>query len=321
MDKYILFGAGHDGLLALQFLGENRVQCFCDNHKAGNSINGKVVISTEELLHLYDKYKVVITTTKGKNMAAIAMQLHELAIPFLFLSDVMDEYIRRDAIQYDKLNKRANLRYDAKYDYFIPLDKVANAGELGSYFWQDLWAAKHIHNKKPLLHVDIGSRIDGFIAHLLSFGQKTRLLDIRPLESTITGLEFLQCDATNMEGIEDASIESLSALCSLEHFGLGRYGDPLDPEACFKCFSAIQKKMKRDGIIYISVPIGKEHLEYNAHRVFFAHTIQEAFSKMEMLEFSAAYNDIFEADIDLHKYDMWDNRGGERFGLFMFRKV
>ena len=42
----------------------------------------------------------------------------------------------------------------------------------------------------------------------------------------------------------------MSALCSLEHFGLGRYGDPVDPEACFKCFENIQRKLKKGGRLY-----------------------------------------------------------------------
>ena len=52
----------------------------------------------------------------------------------------------------------------------------------------------------------------------------------------------------------------MSALCSLEHFGLGRYGDAIDPEACFKCFDQIQKKLKKGGNLYISLPVGQAHL-------------------------------------------------------------
>ena len=60
----------------------------------------------------------------------------------------------------------------------------------------------------------------------------------------------------------------MSALCSLEHLGLRRYGDKIDPEACFKCFDAIQKKARKGGKLYISVPIGKECVEFNAHLFF-----------------------------------------------------
>ncbi len=48
-------------------------------------------------------------------------------------------------------------------------------------------------------------------------------------------------DATELKQFSDECIESLSALYSLDLFGLGRYGDPMDPESCFKCFECIQK--------------------------------------------------------------------------------
>ena len=190
-----------------------------------------------------------------------------------------------------------------------------------SYFWQDLWAAHHIHNERPENHYDIGSRVDGFITHLLSFGQHTTMLDIRPLRIEADNLDFIQADATNLDGIDDESIESFSALCSLEHFGLGRYGDPIDPEACFKCFEAIQKKTRSGGNVYISVPIGKEHLEFNAHRVFFAESIIKSFDKMKLIEFSSCYYEEMEKNIDPHKYDDWDVWGGDRLRLFHFRKI
>ncbi len=88
-----------------------------------------------------------------------------------------------------------------------------------------------------------------------------------------------------MEGIEDNSLESLSALCSLEHFGLGRYGDPIDPEACFKAFKSIQRVMKSGGRAYISVPVGKsDKLAFNAHRIFRPETIDAESDQMELAD-------------------------------------
>lgn len=111
------------------------------------------------------------------------------------------------------------------------------------YLIQDLWAAAKIfedgYNGK---HYDIGSRVDGFITHLLAFGKKVVLVDIRPLPYYIKNLSFIQADATDLSEFEDNSIFSMSALCSLEHFGLGRYGDPIDPNACFKAIKAIQRR-------------------------------------------------------------------------------
>ncbi|MCI9446059.1 MAG: DUF268 domain-containing protein [Lachnospiraceae bacterium] len=43
----------------------------------------------------------------------------------------------------------------------------------------------------------------------------------------------------------------------------------------------MQKKLKRGGKLYLSVTVGNEHVEFNAHRVFYASTIVDCFDKME----------------------------------------
>jgi len=318
--KYILFGAGGRGINALYFLGSENVYCFCDNVQAGNVIEGKKVVSFDELKKIHQSYTVIITTSNGKYMVEIALKLRQSEISFVLFEDEADKYIEKDFQQYEALNKRVNFRPNKKYSYPICWDKGDQAGNIGSYFYQDLWAAKKIFVAQPEEHYDIGSRVDGFIAHLLSFRKNIKLLDIRPLESKISGVDFIQCDATNLDNIPDNSIESLSALCSLEHFGLGRYGDPIDPEACFKCFAAIQKKIKKNGKIYISLPVGKEHIEFNAHRVFYAETIVRAFDGMVLEEYSTTFGENIDYNVDVHAHDEVTAKGGNLFGLFVFKK-
>lgn len=97
------------------------------------------------------------------------------------------------------------------------------------YFWQDLLVARKIFSAKPDKHVDIGSRVDGFVAHVASF-REIEVFDIRPISTIIPGVIFRQADLMNFhESIVDYC-DSLSCLHALEHFGLGRYGDPIDPK-------------------------------------------------------------------------------------------
>lgn len=229
-------------------------------------------------------------------------------------------WVEEDARQYTKLNTHPTMQIKEEYNKPIYTDKVAGAGSVGSYFWQDLWAARKIFKESPAEHYDIGSRVDGFVAHLLSFMDHVNLIDIRPLDREVDGLNFIHADATDLNGIMDNSIESLSALCSLEHFGLGRYGDKIDPDACYKCFDAIGRKMKKNGNVYLSVPIGREHIEFNAHRVFYASTIADSFPQFNLIEYSSTYGGYIEYGIDLNKYDEDRILGGTRFGLFHLRK-
>lgn len=123
-----------------------------------------------------------------------------------------------------------------------------------------------------------------------------------------------------MSHIPDNSLESLSALCSLEHFGLGRYGDDIGPEACFKAFENICRKMKKGGNLYISVPVGRERVEFNAHRIFYASTIVSCFDEMELLEYSCAACNCIEKNVPIVKYDNDPHNGEHRYGLFHFLK-
>lgn len=225
-----------------------------------------------------------------------------------------------DAKRYSELNGRSNFEIQKSYMWPIIHDKYAMAGSLGNYFWQDLWAARMIIQSGVKEHFDIGSRLDGFIAHLLAAGIKITMIDVRKFPGEVDGLYTIVDDATTLRQISDESIESMSALCSLEHFGLGRYGDPVDPEACFKCFDNIQKKLKKGGKLYLSVPIGRERVEFNAHRVFYADTIIKSFPLLSLEEFSCVADGKIEYSVENHKYDCDEHYGEYRYGLFLFVK-
>ena len=89
-----------------------------------------------------------------------------------------------------------------------------------------------------------------------------------------------------MAGLEDDSIVSLSSLHAAEHFGLGRYSDPVDPWAHTKFMSSLERVLSPRGILYFSVPIGRERLEFNAHRIFDVSTVLTQFKKLRLVSFS-----------------------------------
>lgn len=324
-EKYVIYGAGKTGRMVFDYLGAERVVAFCDSNKKTGDVYfcDKSIISIEEVKRLYSDLTAVVAVTRAKDGIEIIEKLRKAGIQYKYYTDLM-RFIDQDRELYESMNARQSFKYDEKFKYEILTDKFRNAGSIGDYFWQDIWAAKKVFQEKDVRNsfrcYDIGSRLDGFIAHLLAGGIEVTMIDIRPLPYHVPGLNFIQADATSMKGIKDESIECLTALCSLEHFGLGRYGDSIDPEACFKCFRAIQKKVKRGGKIYISVPIGAEHLEFNAHRIFNASTIINEFSDCNLIEFSTCRNAEFEENVeDIHKFDMEYSRGA-RFGLFAFEK-
>lgn len=116
--------------------------------------------------------------------------------------------------------------------------------------------------------MDVGSRIDGFVAHVASF-REIEVLDIRPSQKRIGNIVFGQANlmddlAPEMLGVT----ESLSCLHTLEHFGLGRYGDPIDYLGHLKGLRNLHGLLQPSGKLFLSVPIGPLRIEFNAHRVF-----------------------------------------------------
>jgi Caenorhabditis protein of unknown function, DUF268 len=99
-------------------------------------------------------------------------------------------------------------------------------------------------------------------------------------------LTFYQGDITKLS-MADQSLQSLSCLHTMEHIGLGRYGDPIDPNGCFKGMKELERVLAPGGTLYFSVPIGREHVAFNAHRIFDPCTIIKAFGALELTEFVA----------------------------------
>ena len=135
------------------------------------------------------------------------------------------------------------------------------------YFLQDLHVARKIFDANPSRHVDVGSRIDGFVAHVAAF-REVEVFDIRPISSSIPGVVFKQADLMNPVNQKTAYCDSLSCLHALEHFGLGRYGDPLDAQGYATGLRTMAEIVASGGVLYLSVPIGQERVEFNAHRIF-----------------------------------------------------
>lgn len=93
--------------------------------------------------------------------------------------------------------------YDGKISFNPQLhDREAEGGVTKSeYFWQDLMVARWINEAAPEKHVDVGSRIDGFVAHVASF-REIEVFDVRPLSTQIPNITFTQGNLMAPESAE-----------------------------------------------------------------------------------------------------------------------
>lgn len=207
-----------------------------------------------------------------------------------------------------------------RYPIWADYRKQAGSAS-GDYFHQDLLVASFIYDSSPRNHIDVGSRVDGFVAHVAAF-RKIQVLDIRPLTPLgHPNIEFIQADLMSGSGLLPA-VDSLSSLHAIEHFGLGRYGDPIDPDGYQKGFCNLVAMLEVGGTLYISFPIGRQNeTHFNAHRVFHPRDILQwrAGKQLELVRF-----DYVDDSGNLHRnIDLLNQEidVGLGCGIYTFKKI
>lgn len=322
-DKFSIVALTDNNPLKLE-VGENSYR-YISIDRIMEETYEKVLICTEEQ---YIPLKVQLMRIGVSPNKIYGLDLLEQA----YWEDDYQKYVN-DKMEYEQLHKNLYLNnFELKEsDTCIKLsDYRKNAGEMdGHYFYQDILVASKIIKEKPVHHMDVGSRIDGFVSHLLAAGIETTVTDIRPLPVKEIGFEiprlnFIQADATEMTGIEDNSVASLSSLHAVEHFGLGRYGDAVDPLAWLKALHSLERILAYGGILYLSVPVGREEkLMFNGHRIFSPVTIIEAMSELSLSEMYIIHDkDIYRYSGDeMSEGKLSEHLGSYDCGIFIFIKM
>ncbi|HVZ94163.1 MAG TPA: DUF268 domain-containing protein [Phycisphaerales bacterium] len=178
-------------------------------------------------------------------------------------------HFRRNRREFLAQNQRSDVSFPEGKLYPCLTDRYASGGTaVGAYFHQDLLVAQLVFRNRPARHVDVGSRVDGFVAHVASFCP-IEVIDIRPLRSSAQNISFRQQDMMAERFDLADYTDSLSCLHALEHFGLGRYGDPVRADGHMLGWRNLHKMLRRGGKFYFAVPIGEhQRVEFDAHRVF-----------------------------------------------------
>ena len=151
------------------------------------------------------------------------------------------------------------------------------------YLYQGGWLARRMAVARPELHVDVGSSVQTL--SVLSAQVPIIFVDYRPLKAN---LDNLICVGGNIVSLPfaDASLQSVSCIHVIEHIGLGRYGDPLDPAGAASAAGELWRVLAPGGKLYLTAPVGRERVCFNAHRVFSPYTFQKLMPALTLLEFS-----------------------------------
>lgn len=283
----------------------------------------KILICVSQAKYYWRIHRNLLMYGIDESMIMDCLSLWEL--DFLSERDGLGDRINRFIEIKKEYIKKTDSHYQFKLDddYICPMlfeyDKEASKVERFYWYFED-WCSKRVFQNKPSVHYDIGGRMEGFINRLLTYGQEVIEIDIRPMSFKTEGLTFIQDDAILLESIPDSSVESISCLGVIESYGLGRWGDNINPDAWRQGLRSINRVTKKGGVVYIAVPIGKEKLEFNGRYVFCPETIVNNMDHMRLVDFSIAdprFGLIKQAD--LGSYNNWDG-DAQIMGCFMFVK-
>ncbi len=215
----------------------------------------------------------------------------------------------RDRSRYRALEGAEPLRWTDAFPQLA--DRTGTSPFDLHYFYQDVWAARHVAAHAPARHVDVGSRVDyvGFLTALCD----VTFVDIRPLECDLDRLESVAGSVTDLP-YEDRALESISCLHVAEHIGLGRYGDPLDPHGTRRAAAELARVLAPGGQLLFSLPVGAPRVCFNAHRIHDPRDVREMFGELELTEFAGVDDDgRFRTDLRV------EDLSGSRYACGMYR--
>lgn len=198
-------------------------------------------------------------------------------------------------------------------------EKDVEIGEAkGHYFFQDLHVARRVIDASPERHFDVASRVDGFVAHVAASLPVT-VLEIRDVPTRYDRITYRQADVMDLDPDLVGCCDSLSCLHVIEHFGLGRYGDPIDFEGHLKGLDGLTRMLRSGGTFYLSTPIGTPRIHFNAHRVFGVRYLLDLLKEsFELQHFSWIGDDGFLREhVELSDHDIAENLGCH-FGCGIF---
>lgn len=184
--------------------------------------------------------------------------------------------------EYLKGNKRFTLHWKDLYPQ--PFDKTALTGFDRHYVYHTAWAARKVREINPDKHIDIASSL--YFPAITSAFIPVEFYDYRPADLVLENLTSGSADLTKLHFADD-SVASLSCLHTIEHIGLGRYGDPIDPDGDRKALAELERVLAPGGSLLVVVPMGNEaRIEFNAHRIYTYDLVVSAVPSLEVKEFS-----------------------------------
>lgn len=186
------------------------------------------------------------------------------------------------------------------------------------YVYHTAWGARILAQTLPKVHVDISSTL--YFCSLVSAFVPVKYYDYRPADLKLDNLSSESADLLTLPFI-DGSVQSLSCMHVVEHVGLGRYGDPIDPDADLKAVSELKRVLALGGSLLFVVPVGKPKIAFNAHRIYSYDQVISYFSDLKLQEFTLIPDNPDDVGLIRHATKELADMQTYGCGCFWFKKV
>lgn len=189
---------------------------------------------------------------------------------------------RREFEEFRRLSEhsRRELALDWAERYPCLADRTSQTEDFArDYVLHTAWAARILAETRPERHVDISSYV--YFAALVSAFVPMEYYEYRPADLPLSNLTSGRCDLLALP-FADASVRSLSCMHVVEHIGLGRYGDPLDPEGDLKAMAELRRVLAVGGQLLFVIPVGRPRVVFNAHRIYSHRQVLAAFAGLRL---------------------------------------
>jgi len=192
---------------------------------------------------------------------------------------------RKEFLVFKKLSEKTDRRFELSWEQRYPClhEKTGETRFDRHYIFHPAWAARVLRATNPAYHVDLSSTLH--FCTLVSAFVPVKFFDIRPANLGLNGLTVEYADLTSLP-FQTNSLSSVSCMHVIEHIGLGRYGDRLDPEGDLKAVAELRRVIADKGNLLFVVPIGKPKVVFNAHRIYSYDQVMDLFPQFRLIEFA-----------------------------------
>ena len=199
---------------------------------------------------------------------------------------VPDDYVvsfRDEFAAFRAMAARAERKLAVSWDEAKPCldDRTATTGFDRHYVYHTAWAARVVARTRPARHVDVSSSL--YFAAIASAFVPVDYYEYRPADLNLSNLRTGTADLLALP-FADRSVASISCMHVIEHVGLGRYGDPLDPDGDLKAMAELARVLAPGGDLLFVAPVGRPRVVFNAHRVYGLDDVLAAFGGLELNE-------------------------------------